>query len=212
MPKLPAESKSKPQKPKARRRRPRPKPAPSPPGPAPSWRIQGPVIFTAWDPGAAQAGPWSIAREIVSGESPVWACGATGTIVQAESGQQAHDSAAYIAPLTGDKAVVATQGGWLPPQPFLGAGVNVCMAECYLPDVANALEGYGQAVRDGWPYVWPVIGLYHDWPFSDYLQLYKGETVPWLSHFGRNFGVWIAEEMSAQNWQDLRAYLAALGG
>ncbi len=178
-----------------RTRHPKPKPVPPPPKPVPSFTVPGPIVFTAWDPGQARTGPWTIARITEPGVAPLWAAG-DGWIAQSEAADQTPTALGYLAGKT-NKALVATQGGWAPADPFLAAGVNVCLVEAYQNEDPSHTPAQltWQAEHDGWPYAWPVVGCYHGYPLADYD----------LAVYGRNFGVWLAEEMTDADWQTLAA-------
>ncbi len=182
-------------------KKPKPPPPPTPPPPPPkppaSWPFRNkPLVFTAWDPSAARSGPWDVAVITSPGVAPTWAVDGVGVIPQAESGPQqqvavqAFESSAYTA-----RALVATQGGWLPPTPFLEIGVNVVMVEAYQnEDPAHTpAQLYWQAGHDGWPYVIPVVGVYHGYPLASYD----------LRPYGKNFAVYLAEEMTEDDWTEL---------
>jgi hypothetical protein len=143
-----------------------------------------------------------VANIVNPGVAPTWAVDGVGVIPQAESQPQqavavsAFESSAYTA-----RALVATQGGWLPADPFLAIGVNTVMVEAYQNEnpahTPNQLAW--QAKHDGWPFVIPVAGVYHDYPLSGYD----------LSAFGKNFAVYLAEEMSEADWVELERLATA---
>ena len=173
------------------RHKPKPPPPPTPPPPPPP----KPIVFTAWDPSEARQGNWTV-LEIVAqdGSWAVW--GAEGIwLAQAEDASQHDKSVAYLKGKTGHRAVVATQGGWMNPQPFLDIGVNVCFGEAYQNDDPGHTpnEITWQEDHDGWPYAYPVVGCYHGYALSNY------NLAPW----GKNFGVYLAEEMTDDDWRQL---------
>lgn len=85
-----------------------------------------------------------------------------GIVGQAESEGQYAQTVELLQPRTvAHRAVVSTLG--LDPAAALSAGVNVCMVECYRQ--ADAVHGdlarmVWQARHDGWPFVWPIVGVY----------------------------------------------------
>ena len=173
-----------------------PVPPPAPSLPPPSWTDSRPLVFTAWEPALARPGPWTTAKITVPGIAPCWQVDGVGYIAQSEDPTQAPGALSFLKGVTGQKAVVATQGGWENPQPFLDAGINTCFVEAYGPEgwpYTDTNRMLWQAQHDGWPYVIPCVGCYHDYPLSAYN----------LEPYGHRFSIWLAEEMQEADWQRL---------
>ena len=177
-------------------------PKPPPPPPAASWTLGKPLVFTGWDPTQARSGPWAVATICATnGAWDAWSVtyqGAqVGWIAQAETPDQHDQAVKFLDGKTGHRAVVATQGGWMNPAPFAAIGVDVCFGEAYeeddpshTPDVITWQEKH-----DGWAYAYPVVGTYHNFPLRTYA------LGPWQP----NVAVWLAEEMSDDDWSVLEA-------
>jgi hypothetical protein len=173
---------------------------PPPLPPKPSFTLTGPIVFTAWDAGQARSGPWTVARITEPGIAPQWGAG-SGVIAQAESPDQVAIALQYLPAAFDNRALVATQGGWAPADPFLNAGINVVMVEAYQNEDPSHTPAQlvWQAKHDGWPYTWPVVGCYHDYPLRNYD----------LAPYGKQFGIWLAEEMTDDDWTHLRELVDA---
>lgn len=171
-----------------------PKP-PSPPPVPPSWNLPGPVVFTAWDSTAARTGNWLIANIVVQGVAPIWAIPPGGLIAQAEGQVQYQSGVDYLANHSSlmNRSLVTTLG--LDPTYALSKGVNTVFVEAYQnEDPTHTPERMvWQAKHDGWPYAIPVVGCYHGYPLSSYD----------LSAYGKSFAVYLAEEMSDDDWATL---------
>ncbi len=91
------------------------------------------------------------------------------------------------------KACVTTLG--LYPAAAVEHGAGCALVECYAPEGRHPYGDLGlmtdQARRDGWAAARPVIGLYHGVGVDAY---------PELAGWGREYGVWLAEELTAADW------------
>lgn len=166
-------------------------------------------MFTASDLGAAY-GPDNQLREgiktILMQVDPVtWETAAQlqgwGIVAQAESEAQYEVALHILGPRTiADRAIVTTLG--IDPAPAINLGITTCFVECYLQGQSNALDKYGQAVRDGWPDVWPIIGAYDGIGLDKYVE--------WLRSSGflktGRWGIYLAEGMGdTGSWPTLAA-------
>lgn len=156
---------------------------------SPSWALPGPLIFTASDPSQA-SGRKGVGTELLimdTGDGrPDWrSADGAGVVYQVEGGTQ--DSAALdrVRAELGDatiqhRAIVTTLG--VDPTPFLELGVTTCLPECYLQSGPLQLRAYWQAGHDGWPFVWPAVGVYDGIALSRYVdpvETVDGEPVSW---------------------------------
>lgn len=173
-------------------------------------------MFTASDPSQA-SGKAGVGTELLildKGDGrPDWTTpGGAGIVYQVEGAVE--DTAALARaradldnPLVVHRAVICTLG--VDPAPWLELGITTCMPECYLEQGPTGLRKAWQAHEDGWPWVWPVCGVYGQWPLSLYvppMPTAGGEDIGWpgLPLPGHTWGIYLAEGMTdTGSWSTL---------